>query len=95
MGFEPIDLCNAGAMLYQLAMIATQLGSGQFVGLVCAGNVKVMYICLSISSTESFHRNTRAQYNGPFSNSHGWTGSSMEWRLMRANLFKCKLICSH
>ena len=33
--------------------------------------------------------------NRPFSNSHGWTGSSMEWRLMRANLFKCKLICPH
>ena len=33
--------------------------------------------------------------NWPFSNSHGWTGSSMKWRLMRANLFKCKLICPH
>ena len=31
--------------------------------------------------------------NRSFSNSHGSTGSSMEWRLMRANLFKCKLIC--
>ena len=30
--------------------------------------------------------------NTPFSNSHGWTGSSMKWRLMRANLFKCKFI---
>ena len=33
--------------------------------------------------------------NRPFSNSHGWTGSSMKWRLMRASLFKCKLICPH
>ena len=33
--------------------------------------------------------------NRPFSNSHGWTGSSMKWRLMRANLVKCKLICPH
>ena len=33
--------------------------------------------------------------NRPFSNSHGWTGSSMKWRLMRANLLKCKLICPH
>ena len=33
--------------------------------------------------------------NTPFSNSRGWTGSSMKWRLMRANLFKCKLICLH
>ena len=33
--------------------------------------------------------------NTPFSNSHGWTGSSMKWRLMRANLFKFKLICPH
>ena len=31
----------------------------------------------------------------PFSNSQGWTGSSMEWRLMRVNLLKCKLICPH
>ena len=31
----------------------------------------------------------------PFSNSHGWTGSSMKWRLRRANLFKRKLICPH
>ena len=34
-------------------------------------------------------------WNRPFSNSHGWTGSSMKWRLMWANLFKCKLICPH
>ena len=33
--------------------------------------------------------------NRPFSNSHGWTGSSMKWRLMRANLFKCKCIRLH
>jgi len=33
--------------------------------------------------------------NRPFSKSHGWTGSSMRWRLMRANLFKCNLICPH
>ena len=33
--------------------------------------------------------------NRPFSNSRGWTGSSTKWRLMRANLFKCKLICPH
>ena len=33
--------------------------------------------------------------NRPFSNSHGWTGSSMKWRLMQAKLFKCKLICLH
>ena len=33
--------------------------------------------------------------NRPFSNSLGWTGSSMKWSLMRANLFKCKLICLH
>ena len=31
----------------------------------------------------------------PFSNSQGWTGSSMKWRLRRANFFKCKLICPH
>ena len=35
------------------------------------------------------------KYIRPFSNSHGWTGSSMKWRLMQANLFKCKLICPH
>ena len=33
--------------------------------------------------------------NRPFSNSHGWTWSSMKSRLMQANLFKCKLICPH
>ena len=33
--------------------------------------------------------------NRPVSYSNGWTGSSMKWRLMRANLFKCKLICPH
>ena len=27
--------CNAGAMLYQLSYEATQLGTGQFVGLIC------------------------------------------------------------
>ena len=28
--------------------------------------------------------------NRPFSDSHGWTGSSMKWRLMRANLICVK-----
>ena len=31
----------------------------------------------------------------PFSNSHGWTWTSMKWRLTQANLFKCKLIFPH
>ena len=33
--------------------------------------------------------------NRLFSNSHCWTGSSIKWRLMRANLFTQKLICPH
>ena len=32
-GFEPMTLCDAGAMLYQLSYEATQLGAGQFAGL--------------------------------------------------------------
>ena len=38
---------------------------------------------------------SQVAFDSPFSNSHGWTGSSMEWRLMRANLLKCKLIYPH
>ena len=34
--FESYDHCNAGAMLYQLSYEATQLGAGQFVGLICS-----------------------------------------------------------
>ena len=40
-------------------------------------------------------RKLAIQTNRPFSNSQGCPGSSMKWRLMRANLFKCKLTCSH
>ena len=28
--------------------------------------------------------------NGPYSYSQYWTGTSLQWRLMRGNLFKCK-----
>ena len=38
-GFNRIrshDLCNAGTMLYQLSLAATQLGAGQLVGLICS-----------------------------------------------------------
>ena len=36
MGFKPIcdDICDGGAMFHQLSYEATQLGTGQFVGLV-------------------------------------------------------------
>ena len=30
------DLCDAGAMLYQLSYEATHLGAGKFVGLMCS-----------------------------------------------------------
>ena len=33
--------------------------------------------------------------NRPYSYSHGWTGTSVEWRLMRENLFRCKLFYPH
>ena len=36
MGLETHDLCDAGAMLHQLSFEATQLGAGQFVGLMCS-----------------------------------------------------------
>ena len=36
-GFEPMTLCDAGAMHYKLSFEATQLGAGQFVGLICFG----------------------------------------------------------
>ena len=45
-----------------------------------------------VESPETF-RTHFGLHNRPFSNSHGWAGSSMKRRLMRANLFKCKLIC--
>ena len=35
-GFDPMTLCDAGAMLYKLSFEATQLGAGQFVGLICS-----------------------------------------------------------
>ena len=37
-GFEPTTqrLCDADAMFYQLGYQATQLGAGQFVGLMCS-----------------------------------------------------------
>ena len=33
--------------------------------------------------------------NRPYSYFHGWTGTSVEWRLMRGNLFRCKLFYPH
>ena len=35
-GIRTHDLCDAGAMLYQLSYEATQLGSTQFVRLICS-----------------------------------------------------------
>ena len=35
-GIQTHDLCDAGAMLYQLSCETTQLGAGQFVGLICS-----------------------------------------------------------
>ena len=35
-GIGTDDLCNAGAMLFQMSDEATQLGAGQFVGLMCS-----------------------------------------------------------
>ena len=59
----------------------------------------VFVSCLGLSASvlflSSVSYSATAERNRPFSNSHGWTGSSMKWRLMRANLFKCKLICPH
>ena len=55
----------------------------------------IFNICLILSRrAHVFFWNSALVYR-PFSNSQGWTGSSMKWRLMRANLFKCKLICPH
>ena len=50
--------------------------------------------CFTFSGQKEFVSENK-RTNRPFSNSRGWTGSSMKWRLMRANLFKCKLICPH
>ena len=55
----------------------------------------IFNICLILSRrAHVFVWNSALVYR-PFLNSQGWTGSSMKWRLMRANLFKCKLICPH
>ena len=35
-GIRTHDLCDAGAMLYQLSYEATQLGAGQFIELMCS-----------------------------------------------------------
>ena len=47
-GIRTRDLCDVSAMLYQLSYEATQLGEGQFVGLVCSRErtrwMKEMYI---------------------------------------------------
>ena len=57
-------------------------------------------VILPMAHTEALPRKWSQQdgaagFNRSFSNSHDWTGSGMKWRLMRANLFKCKLICPH
>ena len=36
---------------------------------------------------------SKAMVNRPVSYSNGWTGSSMKWRLMRANKFAFEKIC--
>ena len=48
--------------------------------------------CAKIDLLQIF---SKSKNNRAFSNSHGWTGSSMKLRLMRANLFTHKEICPH
>ena len=66
---------------------------------ICCSRMRSLIFPLAPISQQLTVRHSRVtkQYklNRQFSNSHGWTGSSMKWRLMRANLFKCKLICPH
>ena len=38
------DLCDAGAMLYQLSYETSQLGAGHFVGFMCCSVIELMHI---------------------------------------------------
>ena len=70
-------------------------GYSQFSVWISITLVKIYIFSIIINQGKNTFELVGTVLNRPFSNSHGWIGSNMEWRLMRADLFKCKLICPH
>ena len=54
-------------------------------------------VCLPKKCIANLHDNSKSNMAAIVNKvySQGWSGSSMKWRLMRANLFTHKLICPH